>query len=203
MHSILEPLNSKNRRQLYHDIYYLNMRELLRVCKAYQIPMKIWYEFKTKDETKIRASSLADRKKVLIRRLVYLLKHNKRIPKTVFPSRVVKFKFPSKLCSSDYVYFGQYKNGSKPILRLMKSLTEKKFKFGSVAQEILLQAWTKGVTLTYGQLASLWLKRTKNPNTPHPEWAYLYDLKKGINMDTWTEDREEYANRALKVLQVK
>lgn len=46
--------------------------------------------------------------------------------------------------ANDLVYYGQYKTTQKPILKLMKSLTNNQFKFGAISQIVIRDFWRTG-----------------------------------------------------------
>jgi hypothetical protein len=56
---------------------------------------------------------------------------------------------------SDQVLYGRYKNHDPAILKLMKALTQGKFEFGAIAQEVLRDCWSRNEAPSYRTFARL------------------------------------------------
>ncbi len=98
-------------------------------------------------------------------------------------------KLPVVLKSNQKIFYGQYKNKNESILLLLKKLTEDKFEFGAIAQEVIRACWVKGHAPTYKKFANMWLEAKKEHDKPNPEWAYLTDRKNGVASSDWKKIR--------------
>lgn len=142
-----------------------------------------------------------DRKAIILKHIRQYLKTRKLPQGTLFKNAVVNFeKLPSLLTASDRVYYGQYKHKQIKIAQIMKQLTDGKFKFGAIAQEVLHSNWSRGHAPTFQEFSSLWLKAQKAHTRPNAEWAFLTDLSQGISVQDWKKLRQKKAAIALKTL---
>ena len=184
--------------RLLADIYYLNSAELRGFCKAHGIPYTIRIE--SPDGRFIRSKD-ADRKGIVIDRIVYFLNTGAIKPATTFRSQVVSSKEPARApLESDPVRYQEYKNHDAAILKLMKRLTEGKFEFGAMAQEVLRACWSQNHAPTYREFARLWEKAVSDHSKPNPEWAFLTDLSQGTAGRDWKKLRSRKASAVLSLL---
>lgn len=182
---------------LDRDLNYLNMQEIKAFCDKTCIPYKIHYY----RDDKLRMSGEIDRKAIILDRIRAFVETRKVVSPTIYTSKVSCFDpLASKLTPSDYVFYGQYKTTHKNILALMKSLTDGKFKFGAISQEVIRDFWREGKAPSYQQFAIAWLKAEEAHVEPKPEWAYLTDLAAGMDRSEWKEHRKKKANAVLTVL---
>jgi hypothetical protein len=191
-------LSARDRERLLRAIHYLNMQELHGFCDAHDLAYRIRVE--SADGHRVRTRDL-DRKGVVIDRVVHYLVTGARKPETVFPKAVVAtapLGRPPK--PTDRVLYGRYRNGDPDILALMKGLTDGRFRFGAVAQEVLRACWSSGDAPTYGEFAVRWEQAVGEHDEPNPEWAYLSDLAHGTAGDDWKGKREREAQVALRLL---
>lgn len=197
MHKLIKNLNQNQRKVLWKYINYLNLEEIKIFCKMHEIPYKILY----RTDDKIKVTGLTDRKKIILSRMKSYLTTNKISKPTILPEKIINFDpLPTNLKSNNYVYFGQYKNGNKKILDLIKKLTDNKFKFGSKSQEILLHIFSKGEKITYKTFAKLWVKLNYS-SIEHSEWAYLKDKKNNcLNLKDWKNKRNKISKEVRKIL---
>ena len=176
------------------DLNYLNMQEIQKICVRHKIPYKSYFE---KDKN-LKKSSEKDRKGVVLARIRHFLSTGKIKEPTIFHSKVVCFDpLPRDLKEDDKMFYGQYKNKSPKILALLKKLTDKQFKYGALSQETIRDFWTRGTAPSHRQFAKAWLKAKKDHDKPNPEWAYLMDLSKGLNVKDWKKLRQEKADKLL------
>jgi hypothetical protein len=82
----------------------------------------------------------------------------------------------------------------------MKGLTDGRFRFGAVAQEVLRACWSSGDAPTYREFAVRWDEAVRDHDEPNPEWAYLSDLAHGTAGDGWKDKRVREARVALRLL---
>lgn len=176
---------------------YLNMAELKQFCAQQKIPYHISIEMPN-DAIK---RGTVDRKGVILKHIRHYLKTGKLPKGTLFKKSVVRFeKLPTTLTAHDRVYYGQYKHKQEKIAKIMKELTDDKFKFGAIAQQVLHSHWSRGYAPTFQEFASLWLKAQKAHQRPNAEWAFLTDLSQGVSMQDWKKLRQKKAKSALIIL---
>jgi hypothetical protein len=194
---LLASLTVEQAAAVLRDVIYLNMQELRRLCDAHGIPYAIHFE----QEGRIIRSRDLDRKGIVINRLVRFLKTGAIGPPTLFPASVVSSaKSRGTPKEDDRVLYGGYRNRDPATLRLMKSLTNGKFEFGAIAQEVTRACWSKGRAPTYAEFARLWLKAAADHVRPNPEWAFLTDRAEGRAGADWKRVRTRKAADVLALL---
>jgi hypothetical protein len=157
-------LTAAERKSVFEDIYYLNMAELRRFCDAHAIPYKIHIET---GDGRIVQTRDADRKGIVIDRIVHFLSSGEIKEKTVYKRTVIATGgLEEPPAESDPVLYGRYRNHASSILKLMKRLTEGKFEFGAVAQEVLRACWSRNEATTYRDFAGLWEKAAEDTLNP-------------------------------------
>jgi hypothetical protein len=194
----LATLEPHETERLLADIYYLNTAELRGFCKARRIPYMIQIE---SGDGHLTRSKDADRKGIVIDRIVHFLKTGNLKPATTFRKQVVSSKELGRApLESDPVRYGEYKNHDVATLRLMKQLTDRKFEFGAIAQEVLRACWSRNQAPTYREFARLWEKAAADHSKPNPEWAFLTDLAQGTAGGDWKKLRNQKASAVLSLL---
>lgn len=200
MPSLLRKLGESQRTELLENIYYLNRQELRGFCDASGIPYVIYFET---DDGRERKSPDADRKGIVIDRVVHFLNTGTIKPRTVFTKSVVSFDpMPPVRVESDRIFYAQYKDSDPGLLKLMKRLTNGKFKAGAISQEVLRACWTRGEAPTYREFARLWIAAREAHTKPNPEWAFLTDRAKGTAGADWKQVRNAKAAAAIETLRV-
>jgi hypothetical protein len=179
------------------NIYYLNISELKKVAAKYDIPIYVYLE---QIDGTLKKSNMIEKKKEIIKKIINLLKYDKKPKKAIIKFKLINYDQPSKITAESYIYFGQYKNGNKLIYKLMKRLTNDKFEFGVIAQNILYRSWIKGKLMTYGQLAKKWLKDIGNEE--HPEWQYIEFVRSGNSIKDWKRERYRIAQLILEIIKI-
>jgi hypothetical protein len=196
--SLLGKLTDSERTELMANIYYLNMQELREFCDLHGIPYAIYFET---EGGRVRKSRDADRKGIVIDRIVHFLKTGTLKPRTLFAKSVVSFQpMRLRLRESDRVFYGQYKDSDPGFLALMKSLTDGTFEAGAISQEVLRACWTRSEAPTYHEFARLWMKAREDHTKPNPEWAFLTDRAKGVAGTDWKKLRNKKASAAIAVM---
>jgi hypothetical protein len=194
----LATLERHESERLLADIYYLNTTELRGFCNAHRIPYTIRIE--SPDGRFIRSKD-ADRKGIVIERVVHFLKTGAVKPATTFRRQVVSSKQPGRPpLESDPVRYGEYRNHDAVTLKLMKQLTDGKFEFGAIAQEVLRACWARNRAPTYREFARLWEREAADHSKPNPEWAFLTDLARGTAGRDWKKLRTQKAAAVLLLL---
>lgn len=198
MASLLGKLTASQRTELLKNIYYLNMQELRAFFDAHAIPYAIYFEG---DDGRVRKSRDADRKGIVIDRVLHFLNTGTIKPRTVFAKSVVCFEpIRSAPKEIDRILYGQYKDSDPNFLKLMKHLTGGTFEAGAISQEVLRACWTRGEAPTYREFAQLWLQARAEHIQPNPEWAFLTDRAKGLARTDWKQLRIRKAAAALALL---
>jgi hypothetical protein len=180
--------------RLLADIYYLNTSELREFCDAHSIPYMIHIEG---PDGRVTRSKDADRKGIVIDRILHFLKTGAIKPATVFRKEVVAAASSRAPIESDRVFYGRYRNRDAATLRLMKHLTGGKFEFGAMAQEVLRASWSRGEAPTYREFAVLWVRAVADHSRPNPEWAFLSDRAAGTAGSDWKKLRNRKAASVL------
>jgi hypothetical protein len=194
----LAALKPHETERLLADIYYLNTAELRGFCNAHRIPYTIRIE---SPDGRFTRSKDADRKGVVIERVVHFLKTGAVKPATTFGRKVVSSKELGRPpLESDPVRYGEYKNHDAATLKLMKRLTDSQFEFGAIAQEVLRACWSRNRAPTYREFARLWEKAAADHLKPNPEWAFLTDLVQGTAGRDWKKLRSQKAAAVLSLL---
>jgi hypothetical protein len=195
---LLATLEPHETKRLLADIYYLNTAELRGFCNAHGIPYTIQIE---SGDGRFTRSKDADRKGIVIDRIVHFLKTGNVKPATTFRKQVVSSKELGRApLESDPVRYGEYKNHDASTLRLMKQLTDRKFEFGAIAQEVLRACWSRNQAPSYREFARLWEKAAAEHSKPNPEWAFLTDLAQGTAGGDWKKLRSQKASAVLSLL---
>ncbi len=191
-------LAADERKRVCADIYYLNLDELREFCDAHGIPYLIHVE--TPDGRLVRTRD-ADRKGIVIDRVLHFLKIGTVKPETVFRKEVVAAGERDGVpIESDKAVYGRYRNGDPETLRLMKRLTSGKFEFGAIAQEVLRACWSRNQAPTYREFARLWEQASAAHSKPNPEWAFLSDLARGTAGPDWKKTRNRKAAAVMSIL---
>lgn len=188
-------ISQKQYDEIKDDIYYLNMKELTSYFKKYNLPYTI-YEATT---DKPKRTSIIERKGKLISKLKRFLKGGKVKP-TIIPLNVINHDKLVGLTKNSYVFYGQFNSINKDISKLLKRLTDDKFKFGAIAVQLAWDLWISGKLVTYEEYAKLWLAKLERHKKPLKEWAYLTDIGVGVARDIWKIMRIKKANKVLKII---
>ncbi len=198
MASLLSGLSKTERRQLLEDLNYLNMSEIKRFCDRHSIPYKIWIEAAHGER---RRTPDNDRKGIILKRVRHYISTGKVPDATVFTMSVVNFdKLPSKIKSTDKLFYGQYDKNSRRMTAMLKQLTNGEFKNGAVARIVAREFWSSGKAPTFEEFAAAWMKAMDTHKRPNPEWAFLSDLAEKKDVSNWKQKRVEKAKQVLQVL---
>ena len=190
-------LTSAERELVNADIFYMNMAELREFCDARGIP----YVIRIETAGGIRQTRDADRKGIVIDRILHFLHTGEIKPATIFPLSVTSTqKLVRAPLESDLVLYGHYRNHDPATLDLMKGLTKRRFEFGAIAQEVLRACWSRGHAPTYREFAELWQSAADAHSTPNPEWAFLSDLARGTAGADWKQRRNQKAAEVVALL---
>lgn len=179
---------------LSKKLNYLNMAEVSAFCKKHKIPVSIMIE----TEDGLKRSKDKDRKGIILDRIRKYLKTG-IVPKpTIYSKRVCSDQKLSSPTASSKLHYGQYDKYNPKLIAVLKSLTDGKFKNGSIAREVMRDFWVAGKAPTLKEFAKAWLKASDGDDKNHAEWAFLTDLSKGESMEDWKAKRNKIAKEVLK-----
>lgn len=182
------------------NLIYLNIDELKIICEKLNISYNIYIE---KNDKIIKTNEI-DHKIIIINNIKKSLKNNKiinidnKLPsspiyKTIYKKNIINFNKLDNINENTYIYYGQYYTTNKDILKLMKELTNDKFKFGAISQKIIKTIWKKNKLITYKEFANLWINENDKQilGINYPELAYNQFMKKVGDRNKWFDMRNE------------
>ncbi len=191
-------LSKRDRATLDRCVWYLNLEEMRRFCRAHGLPLYIHLEGQ---DGKLRRSRDRDRKDVVIRRILDFAFRGEKTGPTVYRRTVVSNgQLPSRLTARTRIHYGQYEKKNPEFTRVLKELTGGGFRLGFIARLVLRDFWTAGTAPTLRQFAEAWGHAQAAHTEPRPEGAYLVDLAKGEAGAGWKELRTRNAKTALGIL---
>lgn len=194
----ISKLMKPEQQQLLDDLNYLNTAEIKAFCKRHSLPYTI--AIKTKDGRR-RKTHEDDRKGVMLERVRIFLKTRTIPEETCFPASVVRLEtVKAKPTPDDRLFYGQYDKANRPMLTLLKKLTDGKFRDGAIARILLREFWGKGEAPTFKDFAAAWQKAVQVHTEPNAEWAFLADRARGTAGENWKKLRAQKAARTLKIL---
>jgi hypothetical protein len=164
----------------------LNINELKQICNKFNISYNIYIE----KNNKIIKTNEIDHKIIIINNILRFLKNNKIPNITLYKKEIINYEKINNINKNDYIYYGQYKTTNKDILKLMKILTNNKFKFGAISQKIIRLIWKKNKLITYEQFANKWLKEN-DKGINYEELAYNQFMKNNGNIKEWFENKKK------------
>jgi hypothetical protein len=183
---------------LLDELNYLNTEEIRSFCDRHCIPYRIW--IRTSDGERRRTTGI-DRKGIILDRVRRYLKTGLIPEPTCFPASVVSSEIVTRdIRATDRVLHGQYDKKNVAMMKLLKRLTDGKFKDGAIARILANEFWRNGTAPTYQEYAAKWLEAQAERSRPNPEWAFLADLSAGKDTTDWKQQRVKKAKRVLKVL---
>lgn len=143
-----------------------------------------------------------DRKNIIIKRILRYLKDGTYEKPTVYKKCVVNENPLVNLTKTSKIYWGQFSSTDERILALLRKLTDDKFVNGSNSFILIRSFWANGFAPSYEEYARAYVKML-DKKIDHPEWAYLKDLRDGVDMEDWKKMRRGIANKILRLLGVK
>lgn len=189
-------INRAEYDKIVNDIYYLNMVEIKTFFKKHDLPYTI-YEASAGGD--LKKTSIIERKGQLIEKMKMWL-NGQHVKPTVIPYCVINHTEPLYLTKYSKVYYGQFNSTNDAIQRLLRQLTNNQFKFGAIAVHLIWDLWIEGKLVTYNQFAKMWIWANDNHNNPLIEWAYLTDMKKGMDRTKWKALRINKASKVLAII---
>jgi hypothetical protein len=174
------------------------MAEIKQICKRHKIPY--WIAIET-GERKRRKTSELDRKGVVLNRIRQFLKSGVIPKETCFSAEVVRMgSFPKKVVADDRLFYGHYDKKNRPMMALLKELTEGEFKNGAIARILAREFWMAGTAPTFREFAAEWRKARGEHKGPNPEWAFLADRSNKTAGADWKRLRIDKAKKVMNTL---
>ena len=186
---------SKN-DECFKEMNYLNIREYQAFCDQHQIPYHIHIEM----NGRLKRTRQKDRKDIVLARMRTFVATGRVEGPTVFAKHVVRFEKPKKFSPSTKLHFGQDDKKNSQFIRVMRSLTDGKFRDGAIARIVIREFWTAGKAPTLREYAKAWLTSQVGYLENHPEAAYLTDRRANGYDANWKALRSKKAKSVLAVL---
>lgn len=196
MASLLSHLSSQQKKELFANLNYLNIKEYQSFCKKHEIPFIIH----TVTKNGLRKTGDADRKRFVLGRIKTYLNSGKPQKPTVFKNNVVCDEPLTQFTPSTRMHYGQYDKKNPKLIKTLQQLTKGQFKNGMIARLVLRDFWLDGIAPTLNQFARAWIKESQANTKRHPEAAYLFDVAQGKADKNWKKLRIQKAQAALKIL---
>jgi hypothetical protein len=199
MPNFLSRLTASERTRLLEELNYMNLEEIRSFCCERGIPYRIVAEHA--DGT-VRATKDTDRKPIVLARVRRYLTTGKVGRPTRISAQIVREEDPpTRLGPHDRLYYRWYAKEFEGVMRLLRDLTDGRFRDGAVARVLAMEFWTRGEAPTFEEFARSWTKaKAKERRLITPEYAYLTDLKYHRADGGWKALRTAKAKSVLKTL---
>jgi hypothetical protein len=197
--NLLSQLSDVERTELLEGLNYMNLEEIRGFCSARHIPYRVAAEY---PDGKVRITKDADRKPIVLARIRDFLVTGRAGAPTRIPAAIVREdKPPSRPAPHDRLYYRWYAKEFEGVMRLLRDLTDGRFRDGAVARVVAMDFWTRGQAPTIEQFARAWTKaKTRQDRMLTPEYAYLTDLRHRRADRDWKAVRTTKAAAALRTL---
>ena len=199
MSNLLLQLTKSAQIRLLEELNYMNLEEIRGFCSARGIPYRIIADY---PNGKTKATKDTDRKPIVLARIRHYLTTGDVGRPTRIPARIVREERPPmRLRPSDRLYYRWYAKEFGGVMRLLRELTDRRFKDGAVARVVAMEFWTRGVAPTFEEFAEAWTNaKAEQHRLLTPEYAYLTDLRNQRADADWKERRNTKAKSALATL---
>ena len=199
MSNFLGQLTKREQARLLEELNYMNLEEIRGFCSEHGIPYRIVAEYAN---GKAKATKDTDRKPIVLARVRRYLTTAQVGQATRIPAPIVREDNPpARPGPRDRLYYRWYAKEFEGVMRLLRDLTEGRFRDGAVARVLAMEFWTRGDAPTFEEFARSW---TKSKADEHrlltPEYAYLTDLKHHRADSEWKALRKAKAKSALETL---
>jgi hypothetical protein len=197
--NFLSRLTASERARLLEELNYMNLEEIRGFCAKHGIPSRIMAE---SADGKLKATKDTDRKPIVLARVRHYLKTGQAGRPTRIFARIVREENPpARLGSRDRLYYRWYAKEFDGVMRLLRDLTDGRFRDGAVARVLAMEFWTRGEAPTFEEFARSWTKaKAEEHRLLTPEYAYLSDLRHQRADGDWKAMRKAKAKSALKTL---
>jgi hypothetical protein len=199
MPNSLLQLTKSEQARLLEELNYMNLEEIRGFCSERGIPHRILAE---SSNGKVKATKDTDRKPIVLARVRRYLRTGQVGRPTCIPARIVREENPpARLGPRDRLYYRWYAKEFEGVMRLLRDLTEGRFRDGSVARMLAMEYWTRGEAPTFDEFARSWTKvKAEQHRLLTPEYAYLTDLRHQRADGDWKALRKAKAKSALETL---
>ena len=200
MSNLLSQLTKTEQTRLFEELHYMNVEEFRGFCSPRGIPFRIIAEY---PNGKTKVTKDTDRKPIVLARVRRYLTTGVIGPPTRIPARIVREERPPvRLRPRDRLYYRWYAKECGGVLRVLRELTDGRFKDGAVARVVAMDFWTRGMAPTLEEFASAWTKaKAEQHRLLTPEYAYLTDLRHRRANADWKKLRHVKAKSALATLE--
>ncbi len=197
--NLLSQLTTSERRRLLEELNYMNLEEIRGFCRERGIPYRIVAE---QADGTVRATKDTDRKPIVLARVRRYLTTSRVGRPTRIAAHVVRDEDPpARLGTHDRLYYRWYAKEFEGVMRVLRDLTDGRFRDGAVARVLAMKFWTRGEAPTFKEFARSWTKaKAEERRLLTPEYAYLTDLKYRRADGEWKALRAAKAKSALKAL---
>ena len=178
-------MNNIDKNNICNSLIFLNIKELIAICIKFNLPYHIYIQ----NNNSIIKINQKDNKEILIKRIKYFLLYNKKLSKTLYTNKIIKYDIDN-INENTFVYYGLYKTNIN-ILNLMKQLTDNKFKFGAISQKIIRNIWRNNKLITFHTFANLWLEENIKGLDDFYELAYNNFMKKYGSRKLWFDNKKK------------
>jgi hypothetical protein len=199
MSNFLSQLTTSERARLLEELNYMNLEEIRGFCSARAIPFRIVAE---SPNGKVKATKDTDRKPIVLARVRRYLRTGQVGRATRISAQIIREKNPpTRLGPHDRLYYRWYAKEFEGVMRLLRDLTDGRFRDGAVARVLAMDFWTRGDAPTFEEFARSWTKaKAEEHRLLTAEYAYLTDLRHKRADGNWKALRKAKAKSALETL---
>jgi hypothetical protein len=199
MASFLSQLTKSEQARLLEELNYMNLEEIRGFCSERGIPYRIVAEY---SNGKVKATKDTDRKPIVLARVRRYLTTGQVGQPTCIPAAIVREEDPpSRIGPRHRLYYRWYAKEFDDVMRLLRNLTDGRFRDGAVARVLVMEFWTRGKAPTFEEFARAWTKaKAEEYRLFTPEYAYLTDLRHQRADGDWKALRKAKAKSALETL---
>jgi hypothetical protein len=200
MSNLLSQLTEREQTRLLQELNYMNLEEIRGFCSKRGIPYRVMAEY---SNGTVRATKDTDRKPIVLARVRRYLRTGRVGHPTQISAHIVREeKPPARPGPRDRLYYRWYAKEFQGVLRLLRDLTDGRFRDGAVARVLAMEFWTRGEAPTLETFARAWTKaKAEEQRLLTPEYAYLTDLWHHRADGDWKALRRAKAKSALETLE--
>src|SRR5678816_3018570 len=151
MANLLSKLTKKERVRLLEEMNYMNLAEIRGFCTERRIPYRIVAEY---PGGKVKVTKDTDRKPIVLARVRHYLTTGQAGEPTRIPATIVREERPpARLQPRDRLYYRWYAKEFDGVMRVLRDLTDGRFRDGAVARVVMMDYWTRGKAPTFAEFA--------------------------------------------------
>ena len=199
MPNFLSQLTNSEQARLLEELNYMNLEEIRGFCSARAIPYRIVAEYAN---GMVKVTKDTDRKPIVLARIRRYLTTGRIGEPTRISAHIVRGEHPpTRLGRNDRLYYRWYAKEYEGVLRVLRDLTDGRFRDGAVARVVAMEFWTRGEAPTLEEFARAWTAaKAAQHQLLMPEYAYLTDLRHQRAGGDWKALRIAKAKSALETL---